>query len=102
MKVRLFAVVMALFIAPLVFAADDENPYKKTKVGDFATYKMTTKVAGQNVEGTVTQTVVAKDDKEVTLKSSGKVTAMGMDLPVPEKEEKIDLTKPFDPTKPST
>ena len=63
---------------------------------------MTSKVAGQNVEGTVTQTVVAKDDKEVTLKSSGEVTAMGMKIPVPEQEQKVDLTKPFDPTKANT
>lgn len=102
MKLRLFAVVVALVAAPLAFAADEENPYKKTKIGDFATYKMTSKVAGQNVEGTVTQTVVAKDDKEVTLKSSGEVTAMGMKIPVPEQEQKVDLTKPFDPTKAST
>jgi hypothetical protein len=101
MKIRLFAVVMALVAAPFAFSADEENPYKKTKIGDFATYKMTSKVAGQNVEGTVTQTVTAKDDKEVTLKSSGKVTAMGMEIPVPEQEQKIDLTKPFDPTKAS-
>jgi hypothetical protein len=95
MKVRLFAALLVA-VAPLAArAADEENPYKKVKVGEFATYKMTTKVAGQSLEGTVTQTVTAKDDKEATLKVTGKVN--GMDIPA--QEQKIDLTKPYDPTK---
>jgi hypothetical protein len=98
MKVRLFAAVLAIAAAPFVArAADEENPYKKAKLGDFATYKMTTKVMGLNLEGTITQTIVAKDDKEVTIEVGGKV--MGMDIP-PQKQ-KIDLTKPFDPSKAS-
>jgi hypothetical protein len=95
MRARLFAVVLALVAAPFAFAADEENPYKKAKVGDFATYKMTTKVAGLNIEGSVTQSVTAKDDKEVTVETTGKVN--GMDIPA--QSQKIDLTKPFDPTK---
>jgi hypothetical protein len=95
MKVRLFA-ALVIAAAPLAArAADEENPYKKVKVGDFATYKMTTKVGGMSLEGTVTQTVSAKTDKEVTLKVTGKVN--GMDIPA--QEQKIDLTKPYDPTK---
>ena len=95
MNVRLFAPFLALTVAPFAFGADEENPYKKAKVGDYATYKMTTKVGGFNVEGTLTQTVTAKDDKEATIKVS--VKANGMELP--SQEQKIDLTKPFDPTK---
>jgi hypothetical protein len=95
MRVRLLAALL-IAAAPLAArAADEENPYKKVKVGEFATYKMTTKVAGKSFEGTITQTVAAKDDKEVTLKVTGKVN--GMDIPV--QEQKIDLTKPYDPTK---
>jgi hypothetical protein len=95
MKVRLLAALLVA-VAPLAArAADEENPYKKVKVGEFATYKMTTKAAGQTFEGTVTQTVTAKDDKEATLKVTGKVN--GMDIPA--QEQKIDLTKPYDPTK---
>jgi len=95
MKVRLFAALLVA-VAPLAArAADEENPYKKVKVGEFATYKMTTKVAGQTLEGTITQTVSAKDDKEATLKVTGKLN--GMDIPA--QEQKIDLTKPYDPTK---
>ncbi|MBO0698143.1 MAG: hypothetical protein J2P46_07100 [Zavarzinella sp.] len=95
MKVRLFAPLLALAVAPFALGADEENPYKKAKVGDYATYKMTTKVMGLNVEGSVTQTVTAKDDKEATVKTT--VKANGMEFPA--QEQKIDLTKPFDPTK---
>jgi hypothetical protein len=96
MKARLFAAVLAIAVAPFVArAADEENPYKKAKVGDFATYKMTTKAMGFNAEATVTQTVVENDGKEVTIETTGKF--MGMDINVP--KQKIDLSKPFDPTK---
>jgi hypothetical protein len=95
MKIRLWAMVL-IAAAPLsARAADEENPYKKVKVGDFATYKMTTKLAGQTVEGTATQTVTAKDDKEATIKMVVKVN--GTELPA--QEQKIDLTKPYDPAK---
>jgi hypothetical protein len=95
MKIRLFAALL-IAVAPVAArAADEENPYKKVKVGEFATYKMTTKVAGMAIEGTITQTISAKDDKEATLKVTGKVN--GMDIPA--QEQKIDLTKPYDPTK---
>jgi hypothetical protein len=94
MNRHLLVLVVTLVIAPAAFSAHEENPYKKAKVGDFATYKMTTKVAGANVEGTVTQQVVAKDDKEVTIRTTGNVN--GTDIPA--KEQKIDLSKPFDPT----
>jgi hypothetical protein len=95
MNLRLLAAALTLAAAPVAFAADDENPYKKAKVGDFSTYKMTTKVPGGSVEGTMTQEVTAKDDKEATVRTSGKVS--GTDIPP--NDVKIDLTKPYDPTK---
>jgi hypothetical protein len=95
MRARLLTTIVLVSVAPVAFAADEENPYKKAKVGDFATYKMTTKIAGMNLEGTITQTVSAKSDKEATLKVTG--TLNGMEIPA--QEQKIDLTKPFDPTK---
>ena len=95
MRTRFIPVLMVLAAAPMAFAADEENPYKKTKIGDYATYKMTTKVAGMNLEGTITQKVTAKSDKEVTLSVTGNVN--GTDIPA--QEQKIDLTKPYDPTK---
>jgi hypothetical protein len=94
-SVRTFAIAVALAVAPVAVAADEDNPYRKVKVGDYATYKLTGKAAGQALEGTLTQTVSAKSDKEATLKVTSKVN--GMD--VPSQEQKIDLTKPYDPTK---
>lgn len=92
--------IFALCLVPVaVRAADDENPYKNAKVGDFAAYKMTTKVAGLNIEGTVLQTVTEKTDKEATVKVTGTVNFMGNKKDIPEQTQKIDLTKPFDPTK---
>jgi hypothetical protein len=94
-SVRTLAVIATFAIVPFAAAADEENPYKKAKLGDFATYKMTGKAAGMNIEGTLTQAVSAKSDKELTLKVTGKMN--GMDIP--SQEQKIDLTKPYDPTK---
>src|SRR5262245_60059875 len=100
MKVRLLAALISLgFVTSAVRAADDDNPYKNVKVGDFTTYKMTTKVAGMDITGTIVQTVTAKSDKEVTIKAGGKVSFMGKDIDIPEQEQKIDITKPYDPTK---
>ena len=95
MKTRLLAATLALIAAPCAAAAEEENPYKKVKVGEYATYKTTVNVAGMTLEGTVTQTVSAKSEKEATLKVTANLN--GMDAP--SQEHKIDLTKPFDPLK---
>jgi hypothetical protein len=97
---RSFVAVLVLALAPVAArAADEENPYKNTKVGDFATYTMTTTVAGIAIDGTVTQTVTKKDDKEATVKVTGEIKFGGNTMKIPEQEQKIDLTKPYDPTK---
>lgn len=95
MKRHLLAAAFALVLAPVAaFAADDDNPYKNAKVGDFAVYKVTVAVAGMNLGGELKQEVTAKTEKELTLKVTGKVAGQA----VPEQSQKIDLTKPFDPT----
>jgi hypothetical protein len=100
MTFRAFVTVLALAaVATMVRAADEENPYKNAKVGDYATYTMTTKVAGFSIDGTLTQTVTAKNDKEATIKVTGSVEFGGKKMDIPPQEQKIDLTKPFDPTK---
>jgi hypothetical protein len=97
---RSFVAVAALTAAPLlVGAADEENPFKKVKVGDYGTYAMSTKVAAFSFTATVTQTVTKKDDKEVTLETTGKADFNGKQQDLPAQTQKIDLTKPFDPTK---
>jgi hypothetical protein len=88
---RLCAALLA--VAPLTAgAADDDNPFRKAKVGDFATYKLTTTGVAPS-EGTATRTITARDDKEVTIRTV--VKANGTELPVP--DEKVDLTRPYDP-----
>jgi hypothetical protein len=86
-----------LFI-PLTLRAD-EHPYAQVRVGDYATYSVRTKVAGLSIDGVTTQTVIAKTDKEVTVKLTGKIVFMGNQQVIPPREQRIDLSKPFDPTK---
>ena len=106
MNARRLAAILALVLVPAARSApapkskgEDDAPYKSVKVGDFATYKMTTRVGGISLDGVMTQTVTARSDKEVTIKTAAKVAANGMDLPSQEQESTIDLTRPFDPLK---
>ena len=91
MTARLSAALLVLAALP-ARAGDDENPFRKAKVGDFATYKLTTTGPAAS-DGTATRTVTAKDDKEVVIRTVVKVA--GKEQPVP--DEKIDLTRPYDP-----
>jgi hypothetical protein len=93
MAIRRLPLILALFLVPLGVRADEENPFKKAKKGDWVEYKMTTSAMGFNIEGTLKQTITEKDDKSVTMKITGK--AMGNDFPP--QTQKIDLTKPFVP-----
>jgi hypothetical protein len=43
-------------------------------------------------------TVTAKNNKEATIVTTGKVIIMGKETDVPAQKLKIDLTKPYDPT----
>ena len=96
MMFRSFVALLTLGAAALTAgAADDENPYKNTKVGDYAKYALKAKLGFLPLDGTVTQTVAEKTDKEATLKIV--LSAGGNDTPFP--DQKIDLTKPLDPTK---
>lgn len=92
---RLSAALLVLVVPFAATAADDDNPYKNAKVGDYATYKLDMKIGDIAIAGNVTSTITAKTDKEATVKATGQVN--GMDIPAT--EQKIDLTKPFDPTK---
>jgi hypothetical protein len=96
---RSFVAVLALAVASIAArAADEENPYKNTKVGDYAVYTLTTKSAGITADGTATQTITAKSDKEATVKITIVVKVGDKEVKVPDQEVKIDLTKPYDPT----
>ena len=97
MRTRLIA-ALALAVGAVSLTAQEPNPYAKAKVGDYATFKTATKLAGIPVDGVITQQVTAKTDKEVTIAVTGKVS--NQDIPG-SVEYKIDLTKPFDPTQAS-
>lgn len=95
MPSRLLVGLLLAAVAPLAARGADDHPLKNAKVGDFVTYKVSVNFGGMDLSGTSTQTVTAKSDKEVTVKTAGKMN----DMDFPESEQKIDLTKPFDPTK---
>jgi hypothetical protein len=86
-----FAFIIGLPI--VACAADDDNPFKKVKEGDWAKYSMTMEIGDFKRVGDMKTTVTAKSDKEVTIS-----TIMTLDgqksLP---REERFDLTKPYDP-----
>jgi hypothetical protein len=99
MSLRLSVALFAIIGAPIAArSADDDNPFKNAKVGDYANYKMTVKFAGTNLGGTSTQSVTAKSEKEVTVRTTGVFEFMGKKQEIPAQEQKIDITKPFDPT----
>ncbi len=100
MRISLLPFAIFAFLATSVSQGQekDENPFKKAKVGDFVAYKMTTSVAGKDIEITMKQTVTAKDEKEVTLTT----TTMFMGKSFPGQESKVDLSKPYDPTAAAT
>jgi hypothetical protein len=95
MRIRLLAFALIVCLAPLAAPAQEkgDNPFKTAKVGDYVAYKMTTSVMGKDLAMDMKQTVSAKDDAEVTLKTA--ITFMGNALPA--QTTKIDLTKPYDP-----
>lgn len=100
MNVRYIITAVVLVTATFAArAADEENPYKNVKVGDFATYAMENKVDTVVYTTTVTHTVIKKDDKEVTIMLTGTLRLNGKEAELPAQERKIDLTKPFDPNK---
>ena len=79
--------VFALCLAPVALrAADDDNPYKNVKVGDYATYKMKVSVGPLALDGTTTQTITAKTEKEAKVK----VTASVNGMEAPAQEQTVD------------
>jgi hypothetical protein len=97
MKSRLLLVALLFGFSTQVgrVAEEGENPFRKATVGEFVAYKMSTKIGDMAIDGTMKQSITAKTDKEVTVKTTGML--LGNALPA--QEEKIDLTKAYDPVK---
>src|SRR5262249_46575534 len=91
----LCAFALLLGLPMVVRAAEEDNPFKNVKEGDWVKFTMTMEIGDFKQAGEFKKTVTAKSDKEVTI-----TTIMTLDgrksLP---SEEKIDLTKPYDPIK---
>jgi hypothetical protein len=92
---RLLALLVCTLIPFVAQAADEENPFKKAKVGDYAKYNTFMKASAGETKTIRTQTVTAANEKEVSLKTT--IEYNGKELPN-RPEQKINLTKPFDPT----
>ena len=86
------ASVLLVCLVPAIRGADDQNPYRVAKVGDWVEYKMT----GQNMEGSTKMTVVSKDEKEVTYEVGASFSFMGNKMVAPVQTMKVDLTKAYD------
>src|SRR5262249_10502680 len=87
-----FAVILLVVVGPASLQADDDNPYKDAKVGDWVEYKYSARdfTAPQGTEAKIKMTVIGKDDKELTYEIGGWVPGVVQKV-------KIDLTKPHDP-----
>jgi hypothetical protein len=86
------AAAMLVCFAPAVQGAENENPYRNAKVGDWVEYRMT----GQNTEGSTNMTVVSKDPKQLTYEVAASFSFMGKKMVAPVQTMKIDLTKSYD------
>jgi len=91
MRSALTAAVLVCFV-PTIQGADDDNPYRNAKVGDWVKYKMT----GKNMEGSTKMTVTFKDDKELAFDVAASFSFMGNEQVAPVQTMKIDLTKSYD------
>lgn len=76
-------------------SATVDNPLKNAKVGQYIKFKMTTEAMGTKTQMEMKQTVIAKDDISVTLRTE--TTAMGMKMPP--QDSKIMLNQPYEPYK---
>lgn len=72
-----------------------DNPLKNAKVGQFLEFRTVTEAMGTKSEIQTKQTVIAKDDVSVTLRTE--ITAMGMKMPP--QESKYMLNQPYEPYK---
>jgi hypothetical protein len=91
MRSALTAAVLVCFV-PTIQGADDDNPYRNARVGDWVKYKMT----GKNMKGSTKMTVTFKDDKELAFDVASSFSFMGNEQVAPVQTMKIDLTKSYD------
>jgi predicted NodU family carbamoyl transferase len=86
------ALVLGALVLPLPAGAED-NPLKRAKVGEWVEFVTTSTTMGSKMDMKMKQTVVAKDDISVTLRTL--TTMMGKELPP--QDTKIMLNQPYQP-----
>jgi hypothetical protein len=87
-------VILGTLLLPLLIWAVD-NPLKNAKVGEHIEFSMITETMGTKMEMKMKQTVIAKDEVSVTLRTVS--TAMGKEMPP--QDSKIMLNQPYEPYK---
>jgi len=94
MRIRLLPFAIVACLPPLMSPAQEktDNAFRNAKVGDYVAYKQTTLFLGNTIEISIKETVTAKNDKELTLRTTATVKG----TPLPSHDTKIDLTKPYD------
>src|SRR4051812_11229991 len=94
---RFNAVIAAIACVLIAGAAraEDENPFKSAKVGDWVEYTTAMKGDAFNFDGAMKQTIKAKTDEEVTLEISMKTPTGDI-----KQDTKIKLNQKFDPRRP--
>jgi len=85
--------VLGLPMLGLGARAAEENPFKKAKVGEWIEYTMNTEAMGQKMEMGMKQSVLAKDETSVTLRTESSMMGQKM----PGQDVKILLDKPYEP-----
>jgi len=85
---------IALFTCASLVGAQEENPFKKAAVGDWADYKLDTTAQNIKLTGKMRIAVKAKTDDKATIRTTITIN----DQEVSAQETTIDLTKPFDYT----
>lgn len=76
--------------------AEEENPYKKAKVGDWVEYKVANKMGGISMDMEMKHTVVKKTDAEITIEYTSKVAGQEIKNSI---THKLDVK--YDPLKAS-
>lgn len=93
MKSWAVVILVALSLPTLIWAAD--NPLKNAKVGEHIEFVMITETMGAKMEMKMKQTVIARDEVSVTLRTV--MTTMGKEMPA--QDSKIMLNQPYEPYK---
>jgi len=91
--------LLSLAVTLLAFSsalhAQEDNPYKKAKIGDWIEWTSSMKAGGFAIDGGMKQTLIAKSDTEVTLEVINKLPGGGEQ----KQEMKIKLDEKYDAVK---